>query len=100
MVGQETAANLTQEIIPRRANDILGVGFAYTGLALGGTSGLASARTYEALVEICYTAQLKAGWTLQPDFQYIWQPSGGSEPSGKGTILDAAVWGGRTTINF
>ena len=54
----------------------------------------------EALVEICYTAQLKTGWTLQPDFQYIWRPEiGVPEPSGK-TVPNAAVWGVRTTINF
>ena len=69
------------------------------GLDVG--SGLPSPRTHEALVEIYYTAQLKAGWTLQPDFQYIWQPGGAvPEPSGKGTVANAAVWGVRTTINF
>jgi len=87
-------------MIPHRANDILAVGFAYTGLGLDETPGLASARTNEALLEICYTARLKPGWTLQPDFQYIWQSSGGSDPSGKATIPNAAVWGVRTTINF
>jgi hypothetical protein len=40
-------------------------------------SGLPGARAFEALLEICYTAQLKTGWTLQPDFQDIWQPGGG-----------------------
>jgi porin len=53
------------------------------------------------LLEICYTAQLKTGWTLQPDFQYVWQPGGSvPEPSGKGIVPNAAVWGLRTTINF
>src|SRR5262249_21259447 len=51
-------------MIPHRANDILGVGFAYTGLGLDGTPGLARAHNHEALLEICYTAQLKPGWTL------------------------------------
>ena len=93
-------------MIPHRADDILGIGFAYTGISndvhgLDVGSGPPSARTHEALLEICYTAQLKAGWTLQPDFQYIWQPGGGvPEPSGKGTVANAAVWGVRTTINF
>jgi porin len=91
-------------MIPHRTNDILGIGLAYTRISndvhgFDGDAGPPSARTHEALLEICYTAQLKSGWTLQPDFQYIWQPSG-SEPSGKGTISNAAVWGVRTTINF
>jgi porin len=92
-------------MIPHRAEDTLGIGFAYTGISndvhgFDVGPGLPRARSHEALLEICYTAQLKAGWTLQPDFQYIWQPSGGSEPSSKGTIPNAAVWGVRTTINF
>lgn len=93
-------------MIPHRADDILGIGFAYTGISndvhgLDVGSGPPSARAHEALLEICYTAQLKVGWTLQPDFQYVWQPGGGvPEPSGKGTVANAAVWGVRTTINF
>jgi porin len=92
-------------MIPHRAEDTLGIGFAYTGISNDGHvfglgPGLPRARTHEALLEICYTAQLRPGWTLQPDFQYIWQPSGGSEPSGKGRISNAAIWGVRTTINF
>jgi porin len=89
-----------------RPDDTLGVGFAYTGISndvhgFTETQDLPSAGNFEALLEICYTAQLKTGWTLQPDFQYIWQPGGGvPEPSGKGTVPNAAVWGLRTTINF
>jgi porin len=87
-------------MIPHRPEDTLGIGFAYTGIASNDGQGfglgpaLPRARSREALLEICYTAQLKSGWTLQPDFQYIWQPSG------QGTIPNAAVWGVRTTINF
>jgi hypothetical protein len=29
-----------------------------------------------------------------------WTDSGGPEPSGRGRIPNAAVWGVRTTINF
>jgi porin len=92
-------------MIPHRAEDTLAIGFAYTGISndvhgFDVGPGLPRARSHEALLEICYTAQLKSGWTLQPDRQYIWQPSGGSEPSGKGAIPNVAVWGVRTTINF
>jgi porin len=93
-------------MIPHRADDILAIGFAYTGISddvhgLGAGSGPSRASSFEALFEVCYTAQFKTGWTLQPDFQYIWQPDGGApDPSGKGTIPNAAVWGVRTTIKF
>jgi porin len=93
-------------MIPGRADDKLGIGLAYSGIsneahALDVESGRPIALTYEALFEICYTAQLKPGWTLQPDFQYILQPGGGVPgPSGKGTTPNATVWGVRTTINF
>jgi porin len=93
-------------MFPHRADDTLAAGFAYTGLSndvhdFEGSQDLANARNFEALFEICYTAQLRKGWTLQPDFQYIWQPGGHvPEPSGRGTVPNAAVWGVRTTINF
>ena len=94
-------------MIPHRPDDILGIGFAYTGISndvhgFDVGSGLRSARApFEALLEVCYTAQLKAGWTLQPDFQYILQPAWRRpEPSAKGRSLNAAVWGVRTTTQF
>jgi porin len=92
-------------MFPHRPHDTFAAGFAYTGISndvrgFNGSQGLANARNFEALFEICYTAQLKPGWTFQPDFQYIWQPEGGAlEPSGK-SVPNAAVWGIRTTINF
>ena len=115
MIGGPTEENLIDfytdggiifsGMFPHRPEDILAAGFAYTGISnqvhgLDGSQGLPSDRNFEALVEICYTAQLKTGWTLQPDFQYIWRPEiGVPEPSGK-TVPNAAVWGVRTTINF
>ncbi|MGB3022577.1 MAG: carbohydrate porin [Methyloceanibacter sp.] len=62
--------------------------------------GVPVARNYEAGLEICYTMQLKPGWTLQPDFQYIWQPGGNTADENGRPIKDAAVVGARTTINF
>ena len=87
-IGAPSAQNLTDfyaeagitfsGMIPHRPGDGLGIAFAYTGISdqvhgFDIDSGLPVARNYEAL-EICYTAQLASGWTLQPDFQYIWQP--------------------------
>ena len=51
-------------------------------------------RKYEALVEICYSYQIARGFLLQPNFQYIWQPGGGSG------VDDATVVGARTSISF
>ena len=34
-------------------------------------------RDYELVVELTYQAQIVAGWTIQPDFQYIFHPGGG-----------------------
>jgi porin len=93
-------------MIPRRPNDTLGLGFAYAGISnqvhgFDRDAGLPVARTYEALLEICYTYEIRSGWTLQPDFQYIWQPGGGvPKESGEGRVENAAVWGARTTLNF
>jgi porin len=93
-------------MIPHRPEDTLGIGFAYTGISSevhtsDVDSGLPVARNYEALLEIGYTMQIKPGWTLQPDFQYFWQP-GGNVPneSRNGAVENAAVAGIRSTINF
>ena len=93
-------------MIPNRPEDSLAIGFAYTGISdevdatdldvvMPGTGD------YEALFEICYTIQIASSWTLQPDFQYIWQP-GANLPnaSGKSPLDNAMVVGARTTIKF
>lgn len=83
-----------------RPNDALAIGFAYTNIADTVSAfdvdfGEAAIRNYEALIEICYTYEIKPGWSLQPDFQYIFQP-GGNVAGQK----DAAVVGARTSISF
>ena len=87
-------------MVPHRADDAIGIGFAYTSISnqvsgFDKDSGLSTLQNYEAVLEICYTAQLKPGWTLQPDFQYFFQP-GGNVPG----VSDATVLGARTTLNF
>jgi porin len=93
-------------MIRRRPNDVFGVGLAYTGIsddasAFDRDSGLSVIRNHETFLEISYTAEIVPGWTLQPDFQYIWNP-GGHVPDDTGTraIKDATVLGARTTISF
>jgi porin len=68
------------DMFRNRPNDALAVGFAYTGIsdpvhAYDIDLGEPVARNYEALIEICYTFEIKSGWTLQPDFQ-IHLPAG------------------------
>jgi porin len=87
-------------MIPGRPDDGLAIGFAYTGIsdsvhAFDVDLGEPVARNYEALIEVCYTYQIKPGWTLQPDFQYIFQPGG--NVAGQ---HDATVLGARTSISF
>jgi porin len=82
-----------------RPNDALAVGFAYTNIsdqvsAFDVDFGEPAPRNYESLVEICYTIQINDGWSVQPNFQYIWQPGGSSG------VDDATVVGARTTIGF
>jgi porin len=93
-------------MIPNRPDDALGIGFIYTGIsnrvhAFDVDSGLSVARNFEMLFEMCYTMQLRPGWTLQPDFQYIVHPGGNVvNAAGTGAVGNATVLGIRTTINF
>ena len=92
-------------VVPHRPDDSLAMGFAYAGISSGAhgfdlDSGLPVARTFEALLEICYTLQLNSGWTLQPDFQQIWRPGGSVPNDAGGTVGNATAVGVRTTLNF
>ncbi len=53
---------------------------------------------------VVYQYEVRAGWTLQPNFQYITHPGGGAtDPLGanSGKVLkDAAVFGLRTVLKF
>jgi porin len=94
-------------VVPGRPKDSFGTAFGY-----GNISGrarhadidaqLAVIRDYEAVLEINYHAEIVPGWTLVPDFQYIWHPGGHIEnPSRPGTAIgDAAVFGLRSTISY
>jgi len=93
-------------MVPRRPNDIFGIGFAYTGIsddaaAFDRDSALSVIRSREVLLEISYTAEVVPGWTLQPDLEYIWNP-GGHIPDDlrNQAVENAMVLGVRTTISF
>ena len=70
--------------------------FNYTGGAL-------PLRSSEALIEVTYQAQIIPGWTVQPDFQYVFRPGGNvsnpRDPNGT-AVKDTAIFGLRTTIRY
>ncbi|MBV9075984.1 MAG: carbohydrate porin, partial [Methylobacteriaceae bacterium] len=100
-------------LIPGRDNDTAGVSFGFAqispraaaldrdGIVFSGNPGFM--RSYEAVLEVTYQAEIVPGWTVQPDFQYIFNPGGGianpRDPLGR-RIGDAAIFGARTTIRY
>jgi porin len=84
--------------IPGRNRDVAGIAVSHSSISkdfsnaqvLQGNPGFSS----ETVLEATYNYSISPWWTLQPDFQYIWNPSAqnGSQ--------DAAVIGVRTTISF
>ncbi|HEX3727392.1 MAG TPA: carbohydrate porin [Pirellulales bacterium] len=61
-------------------------------------------RTFEGLVTAAYQYQVRDGWTVQPNLQYIIRPGGGATdplgPSPGKPLRDALVAGLRTTLKF
>jgi porin len=96
--------------VPGRKADTFGAGFAYGRVADGqraasrdniaaGTGVLAA--DFEAVLELSYIAHIVPGWTVQPDFQYVWHPGARLADDGQGKpIGDAAIFGVRTSINY
>ena len=74
-----------------------------TDRTIEGPGGPLPVRSSEALIEVTYQAQIIPGWTLQPDFQYVFRPGGNvsnaRDPNGA-AIKDAAIFGLRTTIRY
>jgi porin len=97
----------------QRPDDSIGIAASYSRLSpslrdvASGTTFFKNTalplRDYELVFELTYQAQLVAGWTVKPDFQYIFHPGGGTiDPINPfiGRILDAAVFALRTQISF
>ncbi len=61
-------------------------------------------RSFESLVTAVYQYEVRAGWILQPNFQYFVHPGGGAtNPTGPNPgkhLKDAAVFGLRTVLKF
>ena len=61
-------------------------------------------RSFETLITAVYQYEIRGGWTLQPNFQYLVHPGGGatnplSTNPGR-SLKDAAVFGLRTVLKF
>jgi porin len=61
-------------------------------------------RNFEGLLTTVYQYQIKDGWSLQPNFQYIIHPGGGAigpaTPFAGKALKNASVFGLRTTLKF
>jgi porin len=61
-------------------------------------------RSFEGLLTAVYQYQIKDGWTVQPNFQYIVHPGGGAtapaSPLPGRALRNASVFGLRTTLKF
>ena len=60
---------------------------AYTGMPT-------AVRDYEANLELTYVAQIVPGWTIQPNLQFVWHPSGNA------ALGTAMVVGARSLWRF
>jgi porin len=62
------------------------------------------ARSFEALLTAVYQYEVRGGWTVQPNFQYIVHPGGGAtNPLGNNpakVLRNAEVFGLRTVLKF
>jgi len=63
------------------------------------------ARSYEGLFTAVYQYEVRSGWTMQPNFQYVVHPGGGAtNPLGANqpglALKNAAVLGVRTVVKF
>lgn len=61
-------------------------------------------RDYEAVLEISYKAEIVPGWTVQPDFQYVFHPGGNvphpNDPTMTRPVKNAVVVGVRSTVQY
>lgn len=99
-------------MIASRPEDVFGVAVAYARVSpsargfnsddIAYNAVTTPLRSSERLVEVTYAAQIAAGWTLQPNFQYVIRPGAGApDPGQPGRPLrNAAIVGMRTMLKF
>ena len=100
-------------LVPGRPDDTAGLGVGYTQISgrdtaldrdvIFFTGQPGPVRRSEALLEATYQAVVTSGFTIQPDFQYIFRPGGGilnpRDPN-QGRVRNAAVFGLRATVRY
>jgi len=103
-------------LVESRANDILGLGFAYARIspqvaaneaisdAFAGIPFTGLHPDFEAALELTYQIEVADRWTVQPDIQYILHPGArladGSNPASVSAIPNALVLCIRTAFKF
>ncbi|HET6390974.1 carbohydrate porin [Hyphomicrobium sp.] len=82
-------------LVPGRKKDSFGAAFGFGQISSDLTAtDPGEIGTHESVLEVLYSAELKPGMTLIPDFQYFWDP--GATPE----VNHAAVAGARLRINY
>jgi porin len=93
--------------VPGRSKDSFGAAFGYGAISNDlRKQQIADAEPvvsdFESVLEINYLAHIRPGFSIVPDFQYIWNPGGriASEADPAKPIEDSAVIGVRTNISY
>lgn len=95
-------------MIPGRPDDTFGVSGIYAHISRDVhdgdlvTGAYPLVRDYQALIEATYQYVVTAGFTVQPDFQYVFHPgaNGVGNPVTGEPIHNAAVYGLRATLHY
>lgn len=101
-------------LVPGRPDDSFGFAFGYAQISpqIRGfdqdvnffNATLAPVRSSEAVFEATYNAQIVPGWTIQPNFQYIFRPGGNvpdpTDPAGLRAVRNAVVIGVRSVVRY
>jgi porin len=101
-------------MLPHRPDDKFGATFLYSKVSdqlaaldqdrVIYTGIVQPVRDYELTMELAYMWQIIPGWTVQPDFQYVWHPGGNvPDPTVVSPLLpikNAAIFGVRTFIRY
>lgn len=96
-----------QGLIPGRPSDTIGVSAAYGHVSpdiaqLDALAGGPLMLDYQALIEATYQYVVVPGFTIQPDFQYIFHPGahGVADPVTGLPIRNAAIFGLRASVHY